>query len=75
VNSLYANMDRWSPHVLSLLRIIAALLFLEHGLSKVFGFPTPGPSLHQGCSTLSTEGHGEYCFEACESGGEAVLRN
>jgi len=46
VNSLYANMDRWSPHVLSLLRIIAALLFLEHGLSKVFGFPTPGPSLH-----------------------------
>src|SRR5271154_738288 len=29
----------------------------------------------QGCSTLSTEGHGEYCFEACESGGEAVLRN
>ena len=46
MNSLYANMDRWSPHVLSLLRIIAALLFLEHGLSKVFGFPTPGPSLH-----------------------------
>ena len=46
MNSLYAKMDRWSPYVLSLLRIIAALLFLEHGLSKVFGFPTPGPSLH-----------------------------
>ena len=46
MNSLYANMERWSPHVLSILRIVAALLFLEHGLSKVFGFPTPGPSLH-----------------------------
>src|SRR5277367_6671776 len=34
-----------------------------------------GLPLAQGCSTLSTEGHGEYCFEACESGGEAVLRN
>ena len=46
MNSLYANMERWSPHVLSILRIVAALLFLEHGLSKVIGFPTPGPPLH-----------------------------
>jgi putative oxidoreductase len=46
MNSLYANMARWSPHVLSILRIVAALLFLEHGLSKVIGFPTPGPPLH-----------------------------
>ena len=46
MNSVYANMERRSPHVLSVLRIVAALLFLEHGLSKVFGFPTPGPALH-----------------------------
>jgi putative oxidoreductase len=32
------------PHVLSLLRIVAALLFIEHGLSKLTGFPTPGPA-------------------------------
>jgi putative oxidoreductase len=31
----------WSPRLLSVLRIIAGLLFLEHGLSKYFGFPAP----------------------------------
>jgi putative oxidoreductase len=29
----------WSPRLLSVLRIIVGLLFLEHGLSKYFGFP------------------------------------
>ncbi|CAN5775098.1 DoxX family protein [soil metagenome] len=33
------NLDVWAPRVLSLLRIIAALLFLEHGMMKVFNFP------------------------------------
>jgi putative oxidoreductase len=37
------NLDVWSPRVLSLLRIIAALLFMEHGLMKVFHFPAPQP--------------------------------
>jgi len=32
----------WEPRVLSILRIIVGLLFLEHGLGKLFGFP-PGP--------------------------------
>ena len=39
-------MEMWSPHVLSILRIVVALLFLQHGLSKVFSFPVPGPPLH-----------------------------
>ena len=30
-------------HVLSLVRIMVGLLFLEHGMSKLLGFP-PGPS-------------------------------
>ncbi len=34
----------WRPRVLSLLRIVVALLFLEHGLQKFFGFPLPGPA-------------------------------
>ncbi|HEX5380480.1 MAG TPA: DoxX family protein [Phenylobacterium sp.] len=37
------NLDMWSPRVLSLLRIVAALLFMEHGLMKAFGFPAPQP--------------------------------
>lgn len=35
---------RLAPHVLSILRIVAALLFLEHGLSRLFGFPSPLPT-------------------------------
>ena len=26
------NLEAWAPRVLSLLRIVAALLFMEHGL-------------------------------------------
>ena len=29
----------WAPRVLSILRIMSALLLLQHGLSKFFGFP------------------------------------
>jgi putative oxidoreductase len=35
---------RLAPHVLSALRIMAALLFLQHGLSHLFGFPQPLPA-------------------------------
>jgi putative oxidoreductase len=34
-----AALDRFAPHMLSILRIMVALLFLQHGLSKYFGFP------------------------------------
>lgn len=33
----------WEPRVLSILRIMVGLLYLQHGLFKVFGFP-PGPN-------------------------------
>lgn len=33
----------YSPYVLSIVRIVVALLFFEHGLSKMFGFPQPIP--------------------------------
>jgi putative oxidoreductase len=29
----------WSPRMLSVLRIVTALLFLQHGLAKLFQFP------------------------------------
>ena len=35
-------LDRLAPYVLSILRIMAGLLFLEHGLAKLFGFPPHG---------------------------------
>ncbi|HTV38554.1 MAG TPA: DoxX family protein [Xanthobacteraceae bacterium] len=37
-----AAFERWRPFVLSLLRIMAGLLFLEHGTAKLFGFPPHG---------------------------------
>jgi putative oxidoreductase len=33
------SLGRWQPRLLSVLRIMVGLLFLQHGLSKVFGFP------------------------------------
>ena len=35
----------WSPRMLSVLRIITGLLFMEHGMQKFFAFPSPGPAL------------------------------
>jgi putative oxidoreductase len=33
------NVARFAPHALAVLRIVAAALFLEHGLVKLVGFP------------------------------------
>jgi putative oxidoreductase len=41
MTSTTATFDVWTPRVLSILRIIAALLFLAHGIQKIFGFPNP----------------------------------
>lgn len=37
------QLELWSPRVLSVLRIVTALLFMEHGLMKLFHFPAPQP--------------------------------
>ncbi len=34
-------LSPWQPRLLSLLRIVAGLLFLQHGLMKLFSFPGP----------------------------------
>ena len=42
VPALYA----WAPRVLSVVRVVAALIFIEHGTQKLLGFPAgqnPGP--------------------------------
>ncbi|GGH09071.1 hypothetical protein GCM10007036_04910 [Alsobacter metallidurans] len=46
-NSLSA-LNAWAPRMLSVLRIMTGLLFLEHGTQKLLGFPAsgkPGPEL------------------------------
>lgn len=43
-----ASLARFSPYALGLLRIVAALLFVEHGTMKLMGFPvsaTPLPPI------------------------------
>ena len=42
MTSLYASLERGRPYILSVLRIVVALLFLEHGLQKHFGYPSAG---------------------------------
>jgi putative oxidoreductase len=32
-------LAKWEPQLLSVLRIVAGLLFLEHGMTKLFHFP------------------------------------
>ncbi|MGC2784587.1 MAG: DoxX family protein [Roseiarcus sp.] len=43
MNTLYARMETWRPYILSIVRIVIGLLYLQHGLSKVFNFPAPSP--------------------------------
>ena len=37
--SLSQTVSAWSPRVLSILRIAAGLLILQHGTTKILGFP------------------------------------
>lgn len=41
LNSLTST---WTPRLLSVLRIVAAFLFMQHGGQKLFGFPPSGQS-------------------------------
>lgn len=36
------NSERYAPHALALLRVITALLFMQHGLQKLIKFPDAG---------------------------------
>jgi putative oxidoreductase len=40
---LFDSLGRYQPLVLALLRIVTALVFIEHGTQKLFGFPEGGP--------------------------------
>lgn len=46
----------WSPRLLSILRLIAGLMFMQHGLTKYFGFPVPSPAGFQMMSLAGAAG-------------------
>ena len=37
------HLERYQPQLRALLRIVVALLFMEHGLAKLLHFPVPQP--------------------------------
>lgn len=43
------GLSRYQPQALGVLRIASALLFIEHGTQKLFGFPAPAdPAMFAG---------------------------
>lgn len=44
MDRLTDTLSRAAPAILSLLRIVVGLLFLQHGLVKLFGFPMASPT-------------------------------
>ena len=38
---MQSSIDTWRPRILSVLRIVTAFLFMQHGGQKLFGFPAP----------------------------------
>jgi putative oxidoreductase len=37
--NVVTTLDAWSPRILSLVRFVTGLLFIEHGTAKFFGIP------------------------------------
>jgi len=50
------KLSTWAPRMLSILRIVTGLIFLEHGLQKFLSFPS-GPMAGSG---LALDGPGSY---------------
>ena len=44
MDDLKAKLNHYQPQMLSIFRIMFGLLILQHGCSKWFGFPNPGPA-------------------------------
>jgi putative oxidoreductase len=45
-------LSRWQSHLLAILRIVAALLYLEHGTAKLFHFPVAQPGVPDPLPTM-----------------------
>jgi putative oxidoreductase len=60
-------MGAWAPRLLSVLRIVAGLLFLEHGTQKFFAFPARTAAAPELMSLLGVQG----CLEV--AGGLLII--
>ena len=70
LTSLYSQ---WSPRFLSVLRIVTAFLFMQHGGQKLFGFPAPAHGAHPLLSLMGVAGFwnssvGCSCCWGCSPG-------
>lgn len=54
--AIFSRLNQWAGELLSVLRIMAGLLFLEHGMQKFLSFP---PGEHAG-SGWALAGPGDY---------------
>ncbi len=54
MSTLETVSQSWAPRLLSVLRIVVGLLFVEHGTAKLFGFPAMPNS--QGLALMSLVG-------------------
>jgi putative oxidoreductase len=63
------RLSAFAPYFLSLLRIVAALLFIEHGTSKLFGFPPGGSGMPTNVELMSLMG----LAAVLEAGGGLLL--
>ena len=48
----FAWLSRWQQQLLALLRIVTALLYLEHGTAKLLHFPIPQPGVPDPLPTM-----------------------
>jgi len=48
--------ELWAPRLLSIVRILLGLLYMQHGLSKYFGFPAASPQNFQVFSLIGLAG-------------------
>ncbi len=46
MNDATSIRDRWTPRLLSILRVVTGFVFMEHGTQKLFHFPPAPMSAH-----------------------------
>ena len=64
-------LDLWAPVGLAILRIVTALLFLDHGLMKLLHFPELG--LHTRAAALVAAAETAIAYWALDLGDAAIL--